>query len=397
MTTLRDNSENIIREKKQESILQKFPIRRPALGDLSNKVASHVTHNVDDKKLTFKKPLKEEVQPTKVTKNDAAASRTEKIIAKVESRQLPQKTLKRNESILHSLTSRSKTPEIYNPDENTKNDPNAVTEYLEDIFCYMRGLEVEHSVRIDYLKGHRTTPTMRSVVVDWLVEVQISFKLCLDTLHLSISILDRYLETNINVGRETLQLVAISGLMIAAKYEEVMIPEVVDFVYVCDDTFTKHQILEMERNIFAALKFFIPSPSSIQFLRRYSKIARVTPLQHNLGKYLLELAILDYNTCQILPSHLAAAACCLSIGILNEQMNLSEVWSPTMQHYTTLKLSDFKHVMALLAQLLIKIETSKYQTIRKKYANSSHGKISANRKLKGPLVMKLISEYKPKK
>lgn len=66
---------------------------------------------------------------------------------------------------------------------------------------------------------------MRSILVDWLVEVHRKFELMPETLYLTINIMDRFLAVKV-VPRKELQLVGISSMLIACKYEEIWAPEV---------------------------------------------------------------------------------------------------------------------------------------------------------------------------
>jgi len=74
---------------------------------------------------------------------------------------------------------------------------------------------------------------MRSILVDWLVEVHVKFKLLPETLFLTVNLIDRYLEAK-KVLRQKLQLVGVTSMLIASKYEEIYAPEVKDFVYITD-------------------------------------------------------------------------------------------------------------------------------------------------------------------
>lgn len=86
-------------------------------------------------------------------------------------------------------------------------------------------------------------PNMRAILVDWLVEVAEEFQLHLDTLHLAVSYTDRYL-SKVSVPRNKLQLLGTTSLYIAAKYEEIHPPEIGEFAYITDDTYTKKQVLK---------------------------------------------------------------------------------------------------------------------------------------------------------
>lgn len=82
---------------------------------------------------------------------------------------------------------------------------------------------------------------MRSILVDWLVEVAEEFQLHLDTLYLAIAYTDRYL-SRVSVPRSKLQLVGTTSLYIAAKFEEIHPPDIGEFAYITDDTYTKKQV-----------------------------------------------------------------------------------------------------------------------------------------------------------
>lgn len=56
---------------------------------------------------------------------------------------------------------------------------------------------------------------MRGVLVDWLVEVAEEYNLLTDTLHLSISYIDRFLSVNA-LNRKSLQLLGVSSMLIAS-------------------------------------------------------------------------------------------------------------------------------------------------------------------------------------
>ena len=65
-----------------------------------------------------------------------------------------------------------------------------------------------------------------------------------ETLFLTINLIDRFLACQ-TVARKNLQLVGITAMMLASKYEEIWAPEVKDFVYISDKAYTKDQVLDM--------------------------------------------------------------------------------------------------------------------------------------------------------
>jgi cyclin B len=74
--------------------------------------------------------------------------------------------------------------------------------------------------------GHRT------ILIDWLSDVGLKFKLLTETLFLTVWIMDKYLSTKPGVARKKLQLVGTTSMLVAAKYEEIYTPEVKDYAWI---------------------------------------------------------------------------------------------------------------------------------------------------------------------
>ncbi|KAF5747232.1 G2/mitotic-specific cyclin S13-7-like [Tripterygium wilfordii] len=77
----------------------------------------------------------------------------------------------------------------------------------------------------DYMDSQpEINANMRSILVDWLIEVHCKFELMPKTLYLTINLVDRFLSLKA-VSKRKLQLVGISSMLIACKYEEIWAPE----------------------------------------------------------------------------------------------------------------------------------------------------------------------------
>ena len=183
-------------------------------------------------------------------------------------------------------------------------DPQQVSEYAEECYQQMAGTEKAFTAVYGFMQTRQTdiNEKMRAILVDWLIEVHFKFKLLPETLFLSVNLIDRYLE-KCDVLRTKLQLVGVSAMLIACKYEEIYAPEVRDFVYITDKAYTKEEILEMENLMLSALDFNITAPSSLRFQERYAKIAKVNTKQFSLARYLIELPLIEYRMLKHTPSN----------------------------------------------------------------------------------------------
>ncbi|KAL4714482.1 hypothetical protein ACJJTC_017777 [Scirpophaga incertulas] len=184
-----------------------------------------------------------------------------------------------------------------------------VEEYRQDIYEYMREIEVKNRAHPRYMrKQPDITHVMRSILIDWLVEVCDEYGQQNETLHLAVSYVDRFL-SYMSVVRTKLQLVGTAATYIAAKYEEVYPPEVSEFVYITDDTYTKREVLRMEHLILKVLSFDLSTPTSLAFLSHYCISNGLSKKTFYLAAYIAELSLLEADPyLQFKPSVIAASA-----------------------------------------------------------------------------------------
>ncbi|XP_059830004.1 G2/mitotic-specific cyclin-B1-like [Hypanus sabinus] len=270
-------------------------------------------------------------------------------------------------------------------DINDGNNPVLCSNYVKDIYKYLRQLEVEQAVRPNYLAGQVITGAMRAILIDWLVQVQVKFKLLPETLYMTVSILDRFLQDN-PVTKKNLQLVGVTAMFIASKYEEVYPPEIGDFVIITDNAYTTAQVRQMERWILKKLCFSLGKPVPLHFLRRASKVADVSAEQHALAKYLMELTIGDYDMAHYPPSLIAAAAIHLAQKLFN-----SGEWTPLLQYYLSYEEEDLLPVMQHIAKNVVQVNNglTKHMTVKNKYARKSELRISTILQLTSVLIFNL--------
>jgi len=247
-------------------------------------------------------------------------------------------------------------------DKDDVGNPQMLPEYVNEIYAYMRILEQKQAVRPGYLgadgsKVGPIKPRMRNFLVDWLIEVHQQFSLIQETLYLTVAVLDRFLqEEGATISTKQLQLVGVTAMLIAAKYEEMYPPEVDDFVYITDKAYKQSEILQMEMRILKTLDFDLGRPLPINFLRRCSKAGLVDGDIHGLAKYVMELTLVDYKFAHVEPSRVSAASLALSMHLLDPaHPPLRQVWTSTLAHYTAYGLTDIEETIRGLAETLLTI------------------------------------------
>ena len=107
-------------------------------------------------------------------------------------------------------------------------------------------------------------PRMRSVLLDWLIEVCEVYRLHRETYYLAMDFLDRYLALTEDLPKTQLQLIGITCLFIAAKMEEIYPPKIGEFAYVTDGACTESDILSKELAIMKCLEWRL-SPLTVNY------------------------------------------------------------------------------------------------------------------------------------
>jgi hypothetical protein len=156
-------------------------------------------------------------------------------------------------------------------DKENWDDTFQVSHYAMDIFNYMKSREPMFEIPNYIDRQVCLTSWMRSLLVDWMVEVQESFELNHETLYLGVKLVDLYL-SRMTVGKETLQLVGAASMFIASKYDERIPPAIDDFLYICDGAYTRRELIRMEINLLKVCDFNLGIPLSYRFLRRYARV-----------------------------------------------------------------------------------------------------------------------------
>ncbi|KAK4339164.1 hypothetical protein RND71_040626 [Anisodus tanguticus] len=292
------------------------------------------------------------------------------------------KTKKTGKTLTSTLTARSKAAcglsnrpknEIDDIDAADADNHLAAVEYVEDIYNFYKLTEDEGRVN-DYMDFQpELNHKMRAILVDWLIEVHRKFDLMPESLYLTINLLDRFLSVK-TVPRRELQLVGISSMLIACKYEEIWAPEVNDFIHISDNAYARDQILQMEKAILGKLEWYLTVPTPYVFLVRYIKASSPNDQEmENMAFFFAELGLMNYQTTiACCPSMLAAS----SVYAARRTLNKSPVWTQTLQHYTGYSEDQLMECTKQLVSYHLGAAENKLKAIYRKFSSPDRGAVA---------------------
>jgi cyclin B len=227
-------------------------------------------------------------------------------------------------------------------------EEHSVAEYAEDIQDLWYREEVTSLPRPDYMTTQvDITEKMRTILIDWLIEVHMKYRMRPETLFLTVNIVDRYLSHK-QVGRKRLQLVGVSSMLIASKFEDINPPEVPDFVYITDHAYSRQEVTSMECCILRTLNFRIVVPTAANFFEVLQRANGCDEKHRAKAQYILELGLLDTRMLHQKPSHVVAAALLLS----NEYSGRNLVWPDKMSLFSRHTEKELRSCSENLRQLV---------------------------------------------
>ncbi|SCV04335.1 LAME_0H17634g1_1 [Lachancea meyersii CBS 8951] len=220
-----------------------------------------------------------------------------------------------------------------NLDLDEKDDICMVVEYTDEIFDHLYQREGQTTATYNYLKStdspQHLRPSLRAILIDWLIEVHQKFQLLPETLYLSINVMDRFMSLR-KVSMAKLQLLAVSSLLIAAKFEEINLPKLSQYAYITDGACTCQDIKEAEMYVLTTLKFNIGWPNPLNFLRRISKADGYDNKTRSIAKFFMEYAMCCPEFVDVVPSRISAMAMYCARACLDKDTK----WSETFRHYS---------------------------------------------------------------
>lgn len=207
--------------------------------------------------------------------------------------------------------------------------------YDDEIFKTNQQKEMSEDISHDFLKGQdEITAPMRSVLIDWLIDVHLKLRFVPQTLFLTVHYIDRFLEKN-KIPKNQFQCVGITALFIASKYEEIIYPSIDDIIYMTDYTYTKDDILRTEKQMLFSCDFKLTISTPYCFLPHLFKITKAKDNVRYTALYLLERSLQEQHCRQYLPSML-----CASSYSIAREINNQSPWTLPLKKCTGYSLKD---------------------------------------------------------
>ena len=158
----------------------------------------------------------------------------------------------------------------------------------------------------------------RTILVDWLINVHLYFKLSDECLYLSIKLIDIFLARSKNFTKNKLQLLGICSLQLASKYIEQIHPSINNLSDLCDKCYKKKEIIEFEKYLLIINDYIIEQNPLLNYYDLISLILKFNIKYYYFGKMLLDLTLLDINFYKYQKNTIIFSIC--SLVIYNSKM-----------------------------------------------------------------------------
>ena len=285
------------------------------------------------------------------------------------------------------------TPKKENPEDlipeyfsiSSINNIQIPKDYLNIIYYNLLTEEKENrkyfQAEYNYMNSQKEiNDQMRSILVDWIIDVHGKFGFCDETLYMTISIIDRYSSIK-KITRNEYQCLGITALMISCKHEEINVPKVEDFIYITDNAYNKTEVFNMEIDILDKLQYNLLYPSPIKFYEYLSLHFGFDKKMHFLGKYLMETFLLDLISIKFKPS-IISCACAYIVMKFFKKQNYKESYMKKWymiegkEGYEIENGCGVKDCATEMCNFVDNINNTNYLSCQKKYAVDEYCNIS---------------------
>ena len=292
-----------------------------------------------------------------------------------------------NKNIEQSLIEKEKKPQIIEDKLYGKyfqkiiNDNIQIpTEYIDTIY-YNLLIEENEGItpkpEYNYMKKQtEINEQMRSILVDWIIDIHCKFGFTDETLFMTILSIDRYLSVR-KISRSKLQLLGVAALMISCKHEEIDLPKADDFIYITDNAYTRNEIFKMENDILHLFKFCLLYPSPIKFYEMLSINFKFSKKQFFMGKYLMESFLIDIKNIKY-KSSIISCACTYIVMKFFKMNNYHDSYDK--KWYLIDETNNIEHSVKECAKdiclFVDNIHKSNYLSTQKKYSKPEYEKVA---------------------
>lgn len=177
-------------------------------------------------------------------------------------------------------------------------------------------------------KQSDVTSYMRSILIDWLIDVHYRMDLSVDSLLLTINFIDRYLNLNPTLHRSKLQLVGVSAFSLACKIDEAPVPY--DALSgMTERSSSKEEIKNTEIEIANFLEFKLNPPLITSYLAYSRLVCGWSETQLMMATYLSELTLPIASMSRHPPSSIAAAVTYLT----NRIFKVKDTWPDALKDF----------------------------------------------------------------
>ena len=234
----------------------------------------------------------------------------------------PKKEIKPNKSKINILINKINKNEINQNNEEDNNNAiyneNPIKEYEEEIINYLYNEEKNN--KANYALFPTITDKNDNILLGYLkrfsfinlfISFQNEFMLRQETLYLCINIFDRYIEKKMIEKKksEDLNMIALTCLFIASKYEEIYPPYLKEFLDIFNKKYSKRDITLKEDEILSSLDFQVIIYSPLLFLKIFCQSNdKETKMIFDCAQFFLELCQIEPKFCE-LKSTLQASIC----------------------------------------------------------------------------------------
>lgn len=221
------------------------------------------------------------------------------------------------------------------------------------------------------------TPSMRYILVDWLVEVASMKNFSTLTLHNAVGIVDRFLMAH-DISRSKLQLLGVAAMVISSRYLGTEIVTIREAAWLTDNTYKYEDVVRMMGEIMATLGGRIRLLTGSDFVKILAPLSGLNERGVSLLEYVCELCILQAEMAQYSPAEVAAS-CVLLARLL---LKAGCPWPAELEEFTGFSLEDLSrctfhmHEKCFLGGSVIDHRSVTLQAVKQRYSDDRFHRVA---------------------